>query len=173
MRIGGSFVGAEIAEVTTNLLPALIPIVGGQYYEVEYLPTDANPVQIISNITNDIGTTEDISDVAYEGSQTPIFNYFYVHPESASAATQMYWEIEGADTVRIDFIGTDINGLPQSSVTITDIDAMQLLTGAFIAESGFLILIAENQYGQSEAITEITADACFPGSELPQCFPTN
>jgi PKD repeat protein len=173
VRVGGTFIGADNAEVTSSLLPELIPIPSHQYREIDYQSSDANPVQIQSNLTNDIGTTEDVAQVEYEGSKIPKINYFYAHPESNSSATQMYWEIEGADTARVDFIGLDINGIPQSSVTLTDIDSMALLTAAFIAETGYLILIAENQYGQAQAITEITADACLPGSELPQCFPTN
>ncbi|WP_158971421.1 hypothetical protein [Paraglaciecola sp. L3A3] len=168
--IGGTFIGDEFVDVETSLVGAeVLSLPQAQFFAARFTPSDTSPTVITATLSNDLGSTQEVSSLDYVNSHSPVIEYFYVHPTSDSEL-KYTWKVKGADSGKVNYLGEDVTSLDTALYSIDDIESGSFKDYRLFGRTGYLEIIFRNQYGDTVKVARLSQLVrCLPGSEDSSC----
>ncbi len=168
VMLGGRFIGTPTVDIVTSLVGAeTLTLPNGRFFEARFKKTDPTPSTITATLTNDFGTTEDVTQVEYVSSSAPIFEYFFIAPSLDGIGIEFNWQVEGADSATVYYLGEDPTSIGTLVFTIEDLEVGTINNSQLMGLSGFVRIDFTNQYGNTVTIGRIKD--FIRGCDTDQC----
>ncbi len=175
INIGGHFIGTESVAINTSLLDgAQLVLLNQQFYELDFSKDDDDsPNRITATLINDVDSTQLITDVSFIETSAPILDYAYSYEEANTGDQKYLWQVKGADTGAVHYLGVDPNSIGTLSFQLPDPDSGTLTNNILSGQEGFIRIEFANQYGTTKTVIRLNQPFCIPDSDLPCGPPVN
>jgi PKD repeat protein len=166
LLIGGSFYGTDRVEVESSLIGAqVLTLPNDQFFAAEFGPNDSTPTLVTATLRNDIGETQQISNIDYVEEQSPTLDFLFVEKTPDSQSLKYQWKVEGADDASVYYLGEDPTSIGLVVLHIEDMESGSFVDSQLLDQTGYLRIEFSNQYGNTEIISRLSELSCIPGSE--------
>ncbi len=174
VRYGALFSGDidGIGKFNTPLVNHEVGLAAEQQFEAQYLATDASIIPISVNLSNDYGSTIKTTNINFIAEASPTIGLFQIYPSLNNSTLNYVWEVKGADSISVYYLGDDITSLGIEIFTVTGeaADLGSFSDNQLIGSKGYIRIDYRNQYGEGSKLSRLSSLTCDPYSEASSCF---
>ncbi len=174
VRFGALFSGDAngIGDFNTSLVNHMVGLPAEQQFEAQYLVTDVNIIPLSIDLSNDYGSTSRTTNISFITEASPTIGAFKIYPSLNNNTLNYVWEVKGADSISVYYLGDDITSLGIEIFTVTgeDADIGNFSDNQLVGAKGYIRIDYRNQYGEGSKLGRLSNLICDPYSEASYCF---